>query len=216
MAGTWRWKAAQWAERSWWKNYLKGRDVREYLSWKKTYWQNLLEQCTPWFRVNGSHRVLDAGCGPAGIFLLFPEGPATAFDPLIDSYEQDLPHFRKSWYPGVEFIRAGLENFRSEKRFDVIFCMNAINHVQDLPGSYDNLLAHAAPGAWVVITIDAHNHAFFKHLFRLLPGDILHPHQYDLAEYKRMMTDRGCTVEGVVHLKHEFFFDHYMLIGRMP
>lgn len=32
MAGKWRWNAAQFAERKWWQNYLKTKEVSEYLS----------------------------------------------------------------------------------------------------------------------------------------------------------------------------------------
>ena len=92
--------------------------------------------------------------------------------------------------------------------------MNAINHVHDIQKSYDRLIENAADGAWVVVTIDAHNFSFFKHAFRLLPGDILHPHQYDLNEYQHFMTSRNCEVVASIHLKHEFFFDHYMIIAQ--
>jgi len=214
MSGTWRWNAAQFAERNWWKNYLKNKEVAPYLEWKKTYWQQLLTVCSRYFQVKAGDRILDAGCGPAGMFMLFNEYRTVAFDPLIHSYEKDLPHFSTALYPQVEFVEAGLEDFQTSEKFDVLFCMNAINHVKDIEASYDNLLSHAASGAWIVITIDAHNHSFFKHLFRLLPGDILHPHQYDLKEYQAFMTQRECELVGTEHLKHEFFFDHYMLIGR--
>jgi 2-polyprenyl-6-hydroxyphenyl methylase/3-demethylubiquinone-9 3-methyltransferase len=66
----------------------------------------------------------------------------------------------------------------------------------------------------IIVTIDAHNHSFFKKLFRLLPGDILHPHQYDLKEYEDFLTSRNCDIIQSIHLKHDFFFDHYMLIAK--
>ena len=215
MSGKWRWNAAQFAERKWWQNYLKDKNVSEYLAWKKNYWQGLLDLCLHHFKIASADTILDAGCGPAGMFMLFPYHQTVAFDPLLESYENDLPHFKKTMYPMVRFLETGLEEFRLNERFNIIFCMNAINHVHDINLSYDRLMEHAAPGAYVVITIDAHNHSFFKHLFRLVPGDILHPHQYDLNEYKKLMTDRGCDIVATEHLKHEFFFDHYMLIGKM-
>jgi 2-polyprenyl-6-hydroxyphenyl methylase/3-demethylubiquinone-9 3-methyltransferase len=215
MSGKWRWNTAQFAERKWWQNYLKNKDVKEYLIWKKNYWQQLLNRCLPFISISPSDKILDAGCGPAGIFMLFPENETTAYDPLIESYENDLPHFNTSMYPNVHFVKSGLEDFIPKEKFDTIFCMNAINHVHDIDKSYDNLMACGHTGSFVIITIDAHNHSLFKFLFRLLPGDILHPHQYDLAEYKKLMTDRNCEILATEHLKHEFFFNHYMLIGRI-
>lgn len=214
MAGKWRWNTAQFAERKWWQNYLKNKDVVEYHSWKKNYWNDLLQKCNPFFSINENDTILDAGCGPAGMFMLFDKNKTTAFDPLIDTYENDLPHFKKNNYPTVTFINKGLEDISINENFDKIFCMNAINHVHDINLSYDNLINLAKKDAYIIVTIDAHNHSFFKHLFRLLPGDILHPHQYDLKEYEDFLTSRNCDLIQSIHLKHEFFFDHYMLIAK--
>ena len=214
MAGKWRWNTAQFAERKWWQNYLKNKEVSEYLSWKKNYWNQLLQKCTPFFSINEKDTILDAGCGPAGMFMLFDKNNTTAFDPLIDTYEDDLPHFNKSYYPSVTFINKGLEDISINEKFDKIFCMNAINHVHNIELSYDNLIHLAKTKAYIIVTIDAHNHSFFKKLFRLLPGDILHPHQYDLKEYEDFLTSRNCDLVQSIHLKHEFFFDHYMLIAK--
>ncbi len=141
--------------------------MNEYLIWKKKYWQQLLDKCLPFITISPSDKILDAGCGPAGIFLLFSENKTTAYDPLIDRYENDLPHFNKNMYPSVHFVKAGLEDFKSNDKYDTIFCMNAINHVHDIEKSYDNLMSCGKSGSFVIITIDAHNHSFFKHLFRL-------------------------------------------------
>ena len=214
MATRLRWNAAQFAERNWWKKYLKNKDVKEYLVWKKKYWQTLLETCTKYFEIKKEDNVLDAGCGPAGMYMSFEAHDTEAFDPLINHYENDLPHFKKEMYPAVSFVNAGLEDFSSTKKFDIIFCMNAINHVQDIEKSFDNLISYANKGAKIVVTIDAHNHAIFKHIFKLLPGDILHPHQYDLKEYQEMLTQRDCKMIATELLKHEFFFDHYLLIAE--
>ncbi len=214
MNKKWRWAAAQFAERKWWQNYLKGKDIATYLAWKKEYWTNLQKKCTHYFSIQASEKILDAGCGPAGMFMLFDNNETVAFDPLINQYEKDLPHFKKQMYPGVQFVNAGLEDFETPNKFDVIFCMNAINHVHDIEKSFENLISFANKNAHIVVTIDAHNHSIFKHIFRLLPGDILHPHQYDLNEYQKMLTNRGCTLLASELLKHEFFFDHYLLIAR--
>jgi len=214
MAGIWRWKTAQYAERRWWQRYLKRKDVMDYLTWKKKYWTKLTDQCRHYLTITENDTILDAGCGPSGIFMVFDKNEVTAFDPLIEEYQKDLLHFDHAMYPNVTFVKAGLEDFSAEQRFDLIFCMNAINHVHDIEKSFDRLISFASPNAFIVMTIDAHTHTIFKKIFRLLPGDILHPHQYDLNEYQQMFLQRGCSIEGTELLKHEFFFDHYMLIVR--
>jgi 2-polyprenyl-6-hydroxyphenyl methylase/3-demethylubiquinone-9 3-methyltransferase len=92
--------------------------------------------------------------------------------------------------------------------------MNAINHVSSLKQCFEKLAAMTKSGGSIIITIDAHNHGFFKHLFRWVPGDILHPHQYDLKEYRQMLIEENCEIEKEVKLKKAFFFDHYVLVAK--
>lgn len=214
MAGHLRWKTAQFAERKWWQHYLKNKPKDEYLRWKKSYWQEIFNLCLPHIQFDNKTHVLDAGCGPAGIFMLFPELQVTAFDPLLNSYESDLPHFSKQMYPSVQFIQSSIENFSNPTPFDVVFCMNAINHVIDIQHCYNQLLEHTKVGGYLIVTIDAHNFSLFKHIFRLLPGDILHPHQYDVEDYKEFLTTRHAEIKYIQKLKQEFFFDHYIMIAK--
>lgn len=214
MLANWRWKCAQFVERIWWRNYLKKKDVTAYLAWKKSYWTNLLAKCTPYLHLPASASVLDAGCGPAGIFMVLEQFRVQAFDPLIDKYETDLPHFNKALYPWVRFTQASLEEFSTVESFDAVFCMNAINHVRDIEQSVDKLVSFGHSGSTLVLTIDAHNVRFLKKLFALLPGDILHPHQYTLEEYQRMLTGRNCRILSCERMKHTTIFDHYLLIAK--
>ena len=159
-------------------------------------------------------RVLDAGCGPAGIFMVLDKQKITAIDPLLDEYEKSLAHFSRKNFPEVEFITSSLEDFRRDNYFDVAYCMNVINHVQDYETAMNNLIDSLKPGGTFVFTIDAHNFSSFKYLFRAIPGDILHPHQYDLDEYKSHLTKRGVEIEKTILLKKEFFFNHYLVVGK--
>jgi SAM-dependent methyltransferase len=133
---------------------------------------------------------------------------------LLDKYEQNLPHFSRAEYPNVSFQCLPMELYRSQPEFDLVFCMNAINHVRDVQLSFDILVNALKPGGKLVITIDAHNYSFYKGLFRAIPGDILHPHQYDMLEYRKMLSDRGCSILECIQLKREYFFNHYMLVAE--
>ena len=229
---TLRWKIAQAAEIRWWQRYLKNKPTADYAAWKRQYWRDLLTEIglnaekSPVFDVytEGSnatqnaqltthHSILDAGCGPAGIFMVFKNAAVDALDPLLDSYEATLPHFKKSNFPNVRFFSKPLESFVAEKPYDAVFCLNAINHVADLSRCFDVLVGATKRGGTLVISIDAHNFPFLKRLFQALPGDILHPHQYDLAEYMAMLTERGCRIERVILKKHEFIFNYYVLVA---
>lgn len=204
-----KWRLAQKLEINWWKRYLKTKSPEEYLAWKRDYWKDFLAKMN--FKVPENATVLDAGCGPAGIFIGFPKNPVTALDPLLEQYES-LPHFQPKEYPNVNFISEPLESAQVSK-FDYVFCLNAINHVSDLSASMDKIADAVTDGGTLILSIDAHNFQFLKHIFRLLPGDALHPHQYDLKEYEQMVTSRGFEIVNSVLVKKEFIFDYWSLIA---
>jgi SAM-dependent methyltransferase len=189
------------------------------------YGNNLLTQIADVLPYKAAGSIADLGCGPAGIFIAFspqtPEGGfninnqcrVTAVDPLLDTYANTLSFFDKKDFPYTTFIHQKLEDFEPAEKFDIVFCMNAINHVADIEMAYERLINATKKGGYVVVSIDAHNHSFFKKLFRLVPGDILHPHQYNLAEYCNFMTQRGCKILKKQLIKKEFFFSHYVVVG---
>jgi 2-polyprenyl-3-methyl-5-hydroxy-6-metoxy-1,4-benzoquinol methylase len=219
-----RWKIAQAAEIRWWQNYLKNKPTTEYAEWKIQYWETLLAEIgifdfnnVPKYEIQNPKftegvRILDAGCGPAGIFMIFKNQNVDALDPLLNDYEAKLPHFKKSLYPNVHFYNQPLESFDRKNEYDAVFCFNAINHVADLQKSFDILVDSVKPEGHLVVSIDAHNYSFLKTIFQAIPGDVLHPHQFDLAEYTDMLTSRGCTLEKTILKKKEFIFNYYILV----
>lgn len=207
-----RWKIAQYAEIRWWKNYLKSKPVEDYLQWKSNYWNDFFR------RINISPKpgstALDAGSGPAGVFINLEALQVDAVDPLIDHYHEKLGHFKKEKYPFVSFFPISLEDFRPEKTYDTVFCINAINHVSDLEACLNKLDSCLESGGELVISIDTHNYQFFKYLFRAVQLDILHPHQYDLADYRAMFEMNGFKVLNEVRFEKRFLFDYYVLVCR--
>lgn len=208
----WRWKTAQWFELRWWKKYLAQKPKHDYLQWKRIYWHRILSLLS--FKIKPDDRVADIGCGPAGIFIALPENKVVAVDPLINRYESELSFFRKADYPNVTFIESPLEEFNDPLKFDFVFCMNAINHVKDIQQGIINLKSLCKNEGTLVVSVDAHNHALFKALFRLIPADVLHPHQYGLKEYKKKLREGGCKVSVPYLLKEGFLFNHYVLVCR--
>jgi len=210
---TLRWKIAQWFELQWWKRYLRKQQKASYIAWKKNYWANILQIVSSEIKLDASKTIADIGCGPAGIFIALPENKITAVEPLIDEYENQTSFFVKSDYPNTTFIKSAVEDFQAAQKFDAIFCMNAINHVHNIQQGFEKLKEVCAGDGAIVLSIDAHNYSSFKYLFRMIPGDILHPHQYDLDEYKSLLEKNGWKISTCHLLKQEFFFNHYLLIA---
>lgn len=209
-----RWKIAQFFEAWWWRFYLLGKSSEDYLVWKKQYWQNFLTQAG--IEYSPDERILDVGCGPAGIFIHFDQHPdITALDPLLPKYRRQWPGVHDVLFPNVRFLAEPFEHFTPKKPFDLVFCLNAINHVADLDVCVKKLWEVTRTGGRLVLTVDAHNFLFFKKLFRLLPGDILHPHQFDLKEYVAKLESLGFKISRQKRLKRHFFFTYHLLVATI-
>ena len=204
-----RWKIAQFFEIWWWKNYLSKQPVHEYVDWKKNYWTTFLE--TAEISILPTDKILDAGCGPAGIFMVFPENEVTAIDPLLDSYRAQIPHFQEHKVQNVRFQKVSLECLNLQHQFDKVFCLNTINHVSDLGKSMQNLCGSLKTNGILYLSVDAHNFALLKSIFRALPGDILHPHQLDLQEYQMLLEKNAMQVQSIRLIKKDLIFSYYLL-----
>ncbi|MFN8311015.1 MAG: methyltransferase domain-containing protein [Chitinophagales bacterium] len=209
-----KWKLAQWLELHWWKHYFAGKDKGAYYHWKRNYWNQLLSTISDVVKLHPNDSVAEVGCGPAGIFVALQAKDVIAIDPLLEQYESTLPFFKKADFPNVKFVNSPIESYSASKRFHKVFCMNAINHVSDIQSAFDVLENITAENGQLIVSIDAHNFKAFKILFRLIPGDALHPHQYDLAEYCQFLESRGFQVSRIEKLKAEFFFNHYVLVAN--
>ena len=204
-----RWQLAQWAEIQWWKRYLKKREPQAYLEWKFRYWSDFLER-TKTSPAPGA-RILDAGCGPAGIFMALSNCQIDALDPLLDHYAA-LPHFEPKNYPWTDFHAEDLENHSIGAIYDQVFCLNALNHMRDIPGSVRKLFRALKPGGKLVVSVDAHNKKFLRSLFRSIPMDVLHPFQEDLSGYRKLFFEEGFFEFNAICYKKGLIFDYWILV----
>ena len=205
-----RWEWAQWFKKRWWKRYLKSHTVQGYLDWKKSYWINFIDQIE--VSIEPKARVLDVGCGPAGIFNITEEHETVACDPLLPYYESNLDHFSKEKYKHLKFVSTPFESTSWIYEFDITFCLNVINHVKDFDGALKRLVEATKPNGKIVISIDCHNFLFPKWLLRIVPIDILHPHQYDLSEYLSKFKSHGLKIDKKTLIKTGFYFNYYAVV----
>ncbi len=208
----WQWRLAQFTEIRWWQRYLRKKDIKAYQTEKKAYWQRVLRQAG--VEIPGSATVLDAGCGPAGIFMILDNAQLVALDPLVDIYAQKLPHFNPEEYPNVKFVSQEIESYRPDQTFDFVCCFNAVNHVARLRKAIHSLINAVKPGGTILLSIDVHKYQWLKYLFRIVPLDILHPHQNTLKEYVDILTSMGCEIVDVKLLKPGYIFDYQLIIAK--
>ncbi len=193
----------------WWRRYLRGKAVDDYHDWKRNYWLDFLAAIQLPLPAAGA-KVLDAGCGPAGIFIALEHSDVTAVDPLLNSY-QSFSHFRQNQFQHVRFVSSSLETFDANHAFDYVFCLNVINHVRDLRAVAQVLAQAVRTHGTVVVSVDAHRHRWLKPIFQVIPGDILHPHQHDLEAYIALFEKVGLQLVDKLLFKQELLFDYWVL-----
>ena len=209
-----RWKIAQFFEILWWKRFLKRRDKSEYLLQKKAYWKRFLSK-SGIDDIPSDKNILDAGGGPAGIFLIFPGHNVTMCDPLLMQYQQKLTHFSKDDYPYVEFHQSTIEDFSPGCTYGYVFCLNVINHVKDLGAAIRKLIKLTSSDGYLLVSSDCHKYSFLKGIFNLFQFDILHPHQKSAEDYLKIFVNNP-EIEFVrrVTIKKELIFDYTLFVFR--
>ncbi|MBL7802712.1 MAG: methyltransferase domain-containing protein [Saprospiraceae bacterium] len=208
-----RWRIAQFFELRWWQRYLSGRERSVYYQWKSRYWTAILD--THWLWPAPGERILDAGCGPAGVFVVLGQYPVDAIDPLLDAYEHHLAQFNRADFPWVRFYALPLEQFSAPMPYDRIYCLNALNHVASLSGCLKRFSDMITPDGLLVCTLDTHRYKWASRVFRAFPGDILHPHQYTASEYATLFEGAGFEIEQQCRLKKGTIFDYTLFTMRL-
>ena len=208
-----KWKLAQNLELKWWKNYLKNKDRNQYLEWKCNYWSKFLFDIDKYVELPEHASILDIGCGPAGIFMNLKGNHVIAADSLMQQYVNNNLLSQEK-FPWVQFEQLSMEALHYTEKFDYIFCLNAINHVNNIEKCYDNLYRALKPNGFLIISTDAHKYHFLKKIFQWIPGDMLHPVQLDIYEYLTYLTSRNMTILDNSRYATEAIFDYYVTIAK--
>lgn len=67
---------------------------------------------------------------------------------------------------------------------------------------------------FIIISTDAHRYNFLKNIFQLIPGDMLHPHQFNLKEYNNFLVKRDLKIITDILIKEEIIFNYYITIAK--
>ena len=93
--------------------------------------------------------VLDVGCGPVSALEFLPHaGRRVAADPLVDEYAEVYPE-RDSC---IEWYDCPVEKLEFENdSFDVILCMNALDHVEEPATALIEMRRVLSPGGYLAV-----------------------------------------------------------------
>lgn len=205
-----RWSISQYFEFRWWKNYLRTKKYDDYILWKKKYWEDFLHKIQ--IDLPSGKNILDAGCGPAGIFINLNNNRVVAIDSLLKIYQEN-GYLKQQLYPYTKFINIPIEEYLNESAFDMVFCINAINHVRDINASLHQISKNLKDEGLLIISTDAHRHKPLKKLFQWIPGDIMHPQQYNMKDYEVLLDKHKFNIIKKITLKSGTIFDYCVFIA---
>ena len=104
---------------------------------RKALWKDLLQHVSKYVKLSSNHSVLDVG-GVGTIFLVFDQAKRKYVVDLILNYALPKSVGRFSHAIGitelrdVTFISRRLEECNFDSEFDLIFCLETLDHVDNL------------------------------------------------------------------------------------
>ncbi|HEX9635925.1 MAG TPA: class I SAM-dependent methyltransferase [Acidobacteriota bacterium] len=180
-------------------DYHLAKDESRVLELNLPYWRSLLAALPEEVRFGPATRVLDLGCGGCGILLALEQGELVGVDPLMDRYLEKFPFLAAR--SDIRWVQAAAEELELQERFDVIFSINALDHVYDPARVACQIERLLRPGGHLVLTMNCHNHtwsrAYYAALYRAI--DPHHPYQFtpdDVQElFSRLVPVKRRTID---------------------
>ncbi|MFC1496872.1 methyltransferase [Verrucomicrobiota bacterium] len=179
-----RWKEAQrYEQRTWMEAGCKAREDRN--SEHEKHFDN-------YKTIQGMYfdKAIEIGCGPftnmARILKHIKCGEVTLLDPLINSYlsHQHCAYKHKrlgGWFGRkVHAIAKPIENFTSDKRFDLVVMINVLEHCFLAPKVFEHIISLTAPGGILIF----HDKLIKNEAINVLTGKI-----YDAGHPLRVAED---------------------------
>jgi SAM-dependent methyltransferase len=161
---------------NWAKEFSRNRDLVERY-WRKYRYLNELEQLCEF---TPHTRVLDVGCGISTV-LHYVKGERVGVDPLGDIYNRIY-----RYPPGIIVIGAPGERLPlPDASFDVAFCSNVLDHVDQPAGVISEIRRVLRPAAVLLLTVEVFPQVMLR--------DPAHPHCFttqDVHEFLATGWDR--------------------------
>jgi 2-polyprenyl-3-methyl-5-hydroxy-6-metoxy-1,4-benzoquinol methylase len=158
--------------------YHESKDESKILDLNLVYWRELLGALPEQVALGKETSALDLGCGGCGILLALDEGRLVGVDPLMERYLEKFPFL--SDRTDIRWIAGAAEEVDLDGPFDVVFSINALDHVYDPAQVAARIAELTRPGGHCVVTMNCHNTRFFRsyysRLYKLI--DRHHPYQF--------------------------------------
>jgi len=146
------WSTAQQRERHYYATRAASHDGRDqvYAEFHASFWKAILSRLTE-LRVHEDGVYADVGCGPNPIVAFLEHGRRIGIDPLMPFYQDNF-----KFPDNFEAFQGTIEELSplEDGQADVIFSMNNIDHIQDLPKAAAALRRKLKPDGLLVVSVN--------------------------------------------------------------
>ncbi|MBI4428789.1 MAG: class I SAM-dependent methyltransferase, partial [Ignavibacteriales bacterium] len=171
------WKTAQEEELHCWSINREKLRRSDYLEIKKLYWQRLLSKIGILHVLGTDARILEVGCGPAGVFLLLPRESRNdqyyVLDPLLARYKEMFPDY----FGRCVEVDSALETwrFQPDLRFDLILAINCIDHSLDIEKFLAQVRTLLSESGRAIVAVNTHQRRWTARLWKRFQK-VIEPH----------------------------------------
>ena len=179
-----RWLAAHKIEEA---ALVRAEDITEFLRLRRHTWASLVDLLKGEIAFDSSKRILDIGCGPTSVFLALRGGEKYVVDPTLERLFQLHPFMREvEEYRDVNFVSRPIEETTFDKQFDLIFTINALDHVGALKPVIDKIDELLTACGILVIIVDCYADRAVRNIMSFFDVDLPHPHHFIVEDIARL------------------------------
>lgn len=165
-----------------------------------------------------SRSFLDVGCG-MGRNSVWPIRYGASEGVAVDLDERSLENARRNLaaFPNMQVMRASAYELPFEDRFDIVFSIGVIHHLEDPEAALRNMAQAATPGGRILIWVYGHEgnewlvsvlDPLRKALFRRLPVSLVHHLSLYPAGLLWLLLRTGLQPSEYFRLLRRFGFRH--------
>lgn len=151
--------------------------------------------------------VLDAGCG-TGVLLSQIQKQYPNIQPTGSEYSPQGLELAKKRLPNGEFHVLDLSRENLGKKFDLITCIDVLEHIPDDRAALKNLLAMT--GGYLVLSVPLGS------LIQVEAERMGHVHGYSRHEFEGKIRDAGFEIVKAIQWGFPFYNIHRRFANRMP
>ena len=191
-----RWDQAQFSEKAYWEgSFSKSEEdfqkicLNFYPIYKEILANNNI--------VTTDKIIIDVGSGSYGFVSVIDAKEKYALDPLMNYFLTKVP---KSFYESrnIEPVQGVGEDLPfSNEFFDLICCMNTLDHAAEPKRVLEEADRCLKPGGYLLMSFNHYDWPiviYRNFLEKIGLGDLCHPHTYHLSVVKRMLSENGFKI----------------------